>query len=158
MHVALAQGWWAILGSLLRMELDSMIRVIYLLRTPDARKRILASCVAGKGFGAIRDRQMVDAALAQNPWADAVYKFGNRFVHLTDAHDYAEVDPFQTYEYRDEVITFLNKQHRGKVPGRPLGDNSTFHDIAAYAPHVLDKITSNLCGYLDDLRAVVSEN
>lgn len=49
-RVALGEGWLAIVGSVLRMELDSMIRVIWLLRHPDAREQILASCVAGKGF------------------------------------------------------------------------------------------------------------
>ena len=102
MDVAMLHGWWAIVGSVLRMELDSMIRVIYLLETPDARDRILASCVAGKGFKADRhripDRDMIAVATAHNGWVDAVYKFGNKFVHLTDAHDYAEVDPFQAYD------------------------------------------------------------
>ena len=50
MEVALEKGWWAIASSVLRMELDSMIRVIYLLRRPSVRDRILASCVAGEGF------------------------------------------------------------------------------------------------------------
>ena len=35
MDVAITRGWWAIAGSVLRMELDSMIRVVYLLRRPD---------------------------------------------------------------------------------------------------------------------------
>ena len=155
-------GWWAIASSVLRMELDSMIRVIYLLRTPDARERILASCVAGEGFKdrgrRISDRKMIDTAAADNGWVDAVYKFGNKFVHLTDAHDYAEIDPFHGYEHRDEVIKYLNSYHRGRVSGRPLEDGSTLRDIAAYAPHVLDKITSNLRSYMQSLRAAVGEN
>ncbi len=159
MDVALERGWWAIAGSVLRMELDSMIRVIYLLHNPDVRDRTLASCVAGKGFkndrGRIADQKMIEVATGTNGWVDAVYKFGNKFVHLTDAHDYAEVDPFQVYEHRDEVIKYLNKYHQGKVPGRPLDDSSTLRDIAAYTPHVLNKITSNLNGYIERLHAEV---
>lgn len=162
MNVVMVHGWWAIAGSVLRMELDSMIRVIYLLRTPGARDRILASCVAGEGFKdhgrRILDGQMVDLAVADNGWVRAVYDFGNKFVHLTDAHDYAGVDPFETYEHRDEVIKYLNAYHGDRVRGRPLEDGSTLRDIAAYSPHVLDKITLNLRSYIKSLRVAVGEN
>jgi hypothetical protein len=137
-RVALDEGWLAIAGCILRMELDSMIRVIWLLRHPDTREQILASCVAGQGFKAgrtrISDREMAKDATEVNGWVQAVYDFGNRFVHLTDAHDYAVLDPFQAYEHRGEVIEYLNHYHRGKVPGRPVGDSSTLSDLAAYAP------------------------
>ncbi|MEU6789325.1 hypothetical protein ABZ912_59960 [Nonomuraea angiospora] len=160
MDIALERGWWAIASSVLRMELDSMIRVIYLLRNPDVRDCILASCVTGKGFrdgrGRVADRRMIDIAIGHNGWVDAVYRFGNKFVHLTDAHDYAEVDPFQTYEHKDEVIQYLNQYHGGHLSGRPLDDSSTLRDIAAYAPHVLNKITSNLNGYIGHLRGEVA--
>jgi hypothetical protein len=77
-------------------------------------------------------------------WERAVYEFGNAFVHLTNMHDYAEVDPFRAYEHRGEVVRYLNAYHRGKVLGGPLDDSSTLGDLAAYAPHVLEKISSNM--------------
>ncbi|MFG1961239.1 hypothetical protein [Nonomuraea sp. NPDC049028] len=160
MEIALERGWWAIAGSVLRMELDSMIRVIYLLHSPDTRDRILASCVTGNGFkdgrNRIPDRQMISVATGDNHWVNAVYRFGNKFVHLTDAHDYADVDPCQAYDQKDEVVNYLNRYHGGKLPGQPLGASSTLPDIAAYAPLVLDKITSNLLGYLERLREEVA--
>lgn len=155
MEIALERGWWAIAGSVLRMELDSMIRVIYLLNNPDTRDRILASCVTGNGFkderGRISDRRMIDIATHANSWVNAVYGFGNKFVHLTDAHNYADADPLQAYDRKDEVINYLNRYHIGKLPEPPLGPISTLPDIAAYAPLVLDKITSNLLGYIERL-------
>lgn len=162
MGVALDQGWWAIASSVLRMELDSMIRVVFLLHAGDARDRIVASCISGSGFSdggsRVSDRKMVDLATNTNGWVKRVYEFGNKFVHLTDAHDYAEVDPFQAYEHRDEVIDYLNQYHRGKVPGRVLDDGTSLRDIAAYGPHVLDKITSNLNLYLKELREAVTRD
>jgi hypothetical protein len=108
MRVALDNGWLAIAGSVLRMELDSMIRVIWLLRHPDTREQILASCVAGEGFKdgrtRISDRDMTEDAVNLNDWVRSVYRFGNTFVHLTNAHNYAVLDPFQAYEHRGEVI------------------------------------------------------
>ncbi len=156
MRVALDNGWFAIAGSVLRMELDSMIRVIWLLRHPDTREQILASCVAGEGFKVgrtpIRDGAMAADAANVNDWVQSVYRFGNTFVHLTNAHDYAVLDPFQAYEHRGEVIEFLNHYHRDKVPGGPVDDSFTLRDLAAYAPYVLEKITSNLDIHVRDLR------
>ncbi len=157
MRVALDEDWLAIAGSVLRMELDSMMRVIWLLHHSDTREQILASCVAGKGFKEasgkrIYDRDMAADAASGNRWVQAVYDFGNTFVHLTNAHDYAVRDPFQAYEHRREVIKFLNEFHPGKVPGGPVDDSSTLRDLAAYAPYVLEKITSRLDGYVRDLR------
>ncbi|TVZ05037.1 hypothetical protein EAS64_10475 [Trebonia kvetii] len=156
LRVALDNGWLAIAGSVLRMEVDSMIRLIWILRHPDTREQILASCVAGGGFRAgprrISDREMAAEAGREEGWVQAVYRFGNTFVHLTNAHDYAVLDPFQAYEDRGEVIEFLNRYHRGKVPGGPVDDSSSLGDIAAYAPHVLEKITANLDEYASALR------
>lgn len=155
-RVALDKGWLAIVGSVLRMELDSMIRVIWLLGHPDTSEQILASCVAGEGFKVgrtrISDREMAEDAAHVNGWVRAVYSFGNTFVHLTNAHDYAVLDPFQGYKHRGEVIGFLNHYHRGKVPGGPVDDSSTLSDVAAYAPYVLEKITSNLDIYVRELQ------
>ena len=158
MDVAMERGWWAIAGSVLRMELDSMIRVIYLLRTPEARDRILASSVAGKGFKdgerRVLDRTMVEVAVADNGWVRSVYDFGNKFVHLTDAHDYAETDALEAYEQRDEIIRYLNHYHGDTVLGRRLDDGATLREVAAYAPRVLEKITSNQRSYIATLREV----
>ena len=87
-----------------------------------------------------------------NDWVQSVYRFGNTFAHLTNAHDYAVRDPFQAYEHRGEVIEFLNHYHRDKVPGGPVDDSFTLRDLAAYAPYVLEKITSNLDIHVRDLR------
>lgn len=168
MKVALDHGWLAIAGCVLRMELDSMMRAIYLLRHPDVRDSILASCVAGKGFRVggkrIQDREvmedaekaMAEDAIHVSGWVKAVYEFGNEFVHLTNAHDYAVEDPFEVYDGRDAVIKYLNHYHANKVAGGPLdGSSATLHDLSSYAPYVLEKITVNLYIYLKNLRKSV---
>ena len=98
------------------------------------------------------DLEMAADTGNENGWVQAVYDFGNTFVHLTNAHDYAATDPFRAYEHRGEVIRFLNHYHTNKVPGVPVNDSSTLRDLAAYAPHVLEKITSNLDTYVRRLR------
>lgn len=132
--VALDKGWLAIVGCVLRMELDSMIRVMWLCGHPDTRGQVLASCVAGEGFKAggkrIPDIELLKEAAGEG-WERAVCDFGNAFVHLTNMHDYAALDPFQAYEHRGKLISYLNSYHRGKVPGGPLGHGSTLSDLAA---------------------------
>src|SRR5579871_5716006 len=72
MEAALDKGWLSIAGSVLRMELDSMIRVIWLLDHPESRGQILAACVAGEGFKAgrvsVRDIVMVNHAVSSHGW------------------------------------------------------------------------------------------
>ena len=50
---AVENKWWSIAGSLLRMELDSLIRVNYLRTHPNDGAQILSACVAGLGFGSL---------------------------------------------------------------------------------------------------------
>jgi len=143
-----------------------MIRVIYLLRHPSERQQILAASVAGLGFGIprpgrsdnvqrVHDSDMVELAVdREGGWVRRVYDFGNRFVHLTDAHDYANHDPFQRLPRSEQtdIVGYLNQYHGGKVSGDPLTTDSSYLEIAAYAPHVLEKVTSNTRTYLEELR------
>ena len=160
---AVQHTWWAIAGSVLRLELDSMIRVIYLIHQPrDRRNRILTACLTGKGFKdgthRIPDREMIETARNDNGWVRTVYDFGNKFIHLTDAHNYADpkADPFKNYEDREDVIKYLNSYHTGTMHGQRLDDTATFNDITPYAPHVLSKITSNINSYTRNLRETTS--
>ncbi|MEU6656857.1 hypothetical protein ABZ904_48070 [Streptomyces sp. NPDC046900] len=98
MTVAAERGWASIEIGILRQELDSMVRVIYLLRQPSAlRADLVASSISGdrwkiptdKGkMKAVTDRDMVEVAERLNGWTRNVYEFGCRFIHLSSAHDY----------------------------------------------------------------------
>ncbi len=84
--------------AILRQEVDSMIRVIYLLSITDLseRQRLIEASVSGnpwtiKGKKAqITDREMAELSGRLHGWVASVYKFGCAFIHLSSFHDYNE--------------------------------------------------------------------
>lgn len=86
--------------SVLRQELDSMVRVIFLLRqTLEERKHLISQTLNGERWkmrnkALVSDAYMVNLANTLNGWTKSVYKFGCLFIHLSWFHDYAFNDPF----------------------------------------------------------------
>ncbi|MEU8078774.1 hypothetical protein AB0B31_25460 [Catellatospora citrea] len=168
MPVVVEHGWWSLAVGMLRLELDSLIRVIYLLHQPQqVRNEIIASSIAGDGrfrletprgrLTTATDADMLNAAdrlLGLNGWVRRVYKFGCSFIHLSSAHDYLALDPFQALppDERLVIAEYLRHYHGGTVDPQ-----STFAEVTPYVPKVLTKISSNLELYVDDLRASRSQ-
>ncbi|MFF4118353.1 hypothetical protein ACFY0P_33595 [Streptomyces sp. NPDC001714] len=154
MPVAAERGWVSMEIGILRQELDSIVRVIYLLKQPSAlRADLVASSISGnrwriptdKGkMKAVTDRDMVELAQSMNGWTRNVYEFGCRFIHLSSAHDYLARDPFLALpiEEREIIAKYINHYHGH--PGGSVSASSSFNDIVAYAPSILKKISSNL--------------
>ncbi len=146
--------------SILRQELDSMIRVIYLLQITDLaeRQRLIKSTLNGSKWklqtqnGKLRDvtdREMVDLAQQLQGWTQSVYKFGCAFVHLSDFHNHLAENPFQKLSdaERQDILSHMRAYHGG-----PSHDNPDMKEISEYLPRVFDKIAGNLMCYLKDLR------
>lgn len=93
--------------SVLRQELDSMVRVIFLLsQTLEERNHLMNQTLSGQKWklrnnATVTDRQMVDLADTLNGWTKSVYKFGCAFIHLSAFHDNTQ-DPFRNLE-GDEI-------------------------------------------------------
>lgn len=145
--------------SILRQELDSMVRVIWLLSTKDMveRSRLIHDTLTGNKWtmttsnGKVRkltDREMVELAQKLQGWTQSVYKFGCAFIHLSDFHNHAVQDPFRRLpeSERQDILRHMRHYHGG-----PPGDNPDIEEIAHYLPHVLDKIAENLDCYLKSL-------
>lgn len=142
--------------SILRQELDSMVRVIYLLAQPDRtyRNQLIASAISGKTWTVkgsrhrITDRVMVDLAQKLHGWTRSVYEFGCGFIHLSNLHDYRTRDPLTQISpaERDTILEHLRYYHGG--PSNPA---PTFDDIVPLLPRVFDKIADNLACYLKQL-------
>jgi hypothetical protein len=145
--------------SILRQELDSLIRVLYLLSIPDLeeRKRLMAFTVRGERWSVltpknkmalVSDAMMVEVAEKFEGWARSVYKFGCAFIHLSNFHGYNAQNPLNSIseEEKADLLSHMRYYHGG-----PESDNPTFHELAYYFPRVFEKIKGNLECYLDSL-------
>ena len=141
--------------SVVRQELDSLIRIIYLLSIGDLtiRAELISRSVAGKGWkspkrGRITDREMLQLAERLHGWTRSVYRFGCAFIHLSNLHDYHDRDPMLSLsdEELSDVIGHLRAYHVG-----PRSNKPTFEEIVPYLPAVFEKISSNLECYIKEL-------
>lgn len=144
--------------SILRQELDSMVRVIYLLSIDNLgiRNQLINASVEGRSWiistdkgkkHKITDREMVDFANSLKGWAEYVYRFGCSFIHLSNLHDHLARDPMEAISEKEKeaIFNYMRQYHGG-----PLGE--TFRDLIPYLPNVFDKISSNLECYLKELQ------
>lgn len=156
MAFAADRGLISIAVALLRQELDSLVRVMYLLAQSDRaeRTRLVADAVNGVRWQTrtasgktewVTDKLMVEIADGFSGWARNVYRFGCAVIHLSNLHDHQARDPFQSLEFEDrEVVSFqLNHYH-----GANLSSSSTFTDVAPWIPAVLGKVSTSLDQYL----------
>ena len=151
MASAHATGWRSVEVAILRMELDSLVRVIYLNHRCDGARRVellTRATTPGIKFG-VHDRGMVDFAEVLTGWARRVYDYSNAFIHLSSQHDYGARDPFQDLDHdeRNAIAGYLQQYHGGAVAA-----NSKFEEVADYVPKVFDKIAKNLEIELDMLQ------
>jgi len=140
---------------ILRQELDSMIRVIFLLSLNDSAHRdsLIQDAVNGRIWkisnkGRITDREMVQLAGQLHGWTQSVYRFGCAFIHLSNMHDYRERDPMRELarEERSDILQHLRYYHGG-----PASDAATFQELVCYLPQVFEKVSSNLECYLKQI-------
>ncbi|HBP6163728.1 TPA: hypothetical protein L6A15_28335 [Pseudomonas aeruginosa] len=153
MHALLIANVPSQMASVLRQELDSMVRVIFLLSQPLPRRMsLIMASVNGEKWrnegkkGWVTDRQMVDFADGFEGWIRLVYDFCCRFVHLSSFHDYNSRDPMQMIDEvsRKSILDYCRRYHGG-----PNGDG--FHDLVPYLPDVLEKISENIEFYIEAL-------
>lgn len=145
--------------SILRQELDSLIRVLYLLSIPDLaeRRRLMACTINGERWkvttqngkqAIVTDSDMVAVSEKFQGWARSVYKFGCAFIHLSNFHGYNSSNPLDALsaEEKADILEHMRYYHHG-----PKSDNPTFRELAIYFPMVFEKVKGNLECYLNDL-------
>jgi hypothetical protein len=145
--------------SVLRQELDSMIRVIYLLSINNLteRQRLINLTIKGEKWKVrtpkgkwrnVTDQEMVNLSQQLQGWTKSVYKFGCAFIHLSDYHNHLAENPFDKLEKpeKKDILSHMRYYHGG-----PVHDNPDMVEIASYLPQILEKITSNLESYLKQL-------
>ncbi len=145
--------------SILRQELDTFIRIIYLGRISSIpeRERLMqltldgqkwTTLTANNKWRRITDSDMVLISNQVKGYISYVYKFGCAFIHLSDSHDYLNQDPFTKLSFSEilDVKTYLSQYH-----GFPRNQELTIHSFQRLIPEVFKKISSNMLYYTDDL-------
>ena len=141
--------------AILRQELDSMVRCIYLLSIRDRslRSRLIEQSLKGQPWTTqngkrVTDKEMVALSNKLQNWTQNVYKFGCAFIHLSGFYDSTGLDPLNSLpdDERNEIAQHLRYYH-----GFHMDSSTRFRDIEGVLPRVLEKISSNLECYVRDL-------
>ena len=141
--------------AVLRQELDSMVRVMYLLTQSFERRAILIDASVGgikwskeKSRAPVTDKEMVDVAQQLRGWSQSVYKFGCAFIHLSGLHDYNDRDPLAQLpvQERNDILEHCRCYHVG-----PATNEAEFSELIPFLPRVFEKISANLGCYLGAL-------
>ncbi|CCZ07408.1 hypothetical protein [uncultured Culturomica sp.] len=156
-NLLLQQGLYGQVMSILRQELDSMVRVMFLLSLQDIelREHFICQTLNGQKWTypnskrIVTDKLMVDLAADLNGWSLFVYKLGCAFIHLSAMNYYKNSNPFLLLpaSERDDIKRFLNHYH-----GFSLEEELNVDTIIPYFDKVFDKVSSNLTYYIDELR------
>ena len=147
--------------SILRQELDSLIRVVYLLSIPELNLRndLITQTLNNQPWSIktnngkikkITDSEMVELASGLIGWTRSVYKFGCAFIHLSGFHDYEYTNPFNNLSSEDktDILSHMRQYHGG-----PISNNPSFEEFVILLPAVFKKISENLECYIEHLES-----
>ncbi|CAN5878246.1 hypothetical protein BH23GEM7_BH23GEM7_07080 [soil metagenome] len=142
--------------SILRQELDSLVRVVFLLSQSDRayRHTLIEDSVSSRRWlrpnsrQPVTDREMVELTDTLHGWTKSVYSFGCAFIHLSSFHDHQVRDPLDQVSDRERnaILGHLRYYH-----GDPNGPSPRFTDVVPLLPMVFEKIADNLECYVEDL-------
>jgi hypothetical protein len=146
--------------SILRQELDTFIRIIYLgrLSDMDERHRLMKSTLDGdewkvqtvnKKWKKVIDKDMVDYANELFGYIRYVYKFGCGFIHLSINHNYKVENPFDILGYEDKINI---KQYLHQYHNYPIDLELNIKNFKPYIPNVFSKISDNMLYHNDELK------
>ena len=161
-HIAAGQllftnGYYGQLISILRQELDSLVRTVFLLsRDINTRQHFTDQTLQNIKWThpnsrlIVTDRQMVDLTDQLLGWTNSVYKLGCAFIHLSPMADYRNSNPFSqlTQTEADSI-----KQHLHHYHDFPLSSFLDVSTISSYLLKVLEKVSENLECYISDLES-----
>ena len=133
--------------SILRQELDSYLRIMYLLES-DKKELFISQTLAGLKWSYIKNGRkynITDAIILNNifdiqGWEKRVYDLGCAFIHLSNFHNYLLVNPFLSLSENDKksILQFIKDYHGIEL--QELNINT----IIPVLPLVMEKISKNL--------------
>ena len=145
----LSEKIYSLVGSIIRMELDSLFRLYYFnSRNENDKKTLLRQFHAGQPWHGekrlVRDRDMVNL-LARTlilDWATPIYDIGCAFIHLSPYHDWNnDNDPTRNIsnDVRETIVEHVKAHHQ-----KELSVNFTFDDLISITNDVFCKLRGNI--------------
>ena len=156
---AIKEKLYSQVGSIIRQELDSLIRLSYYECLSESdRQKIIKKFFAGEKVFP-NDTTLVNGVdskgllnkLPQLGWAKHIYKVGCEFVHLTQLHNWEQGEPqlnFTNAERQDIKTNVDWWQKEYMKTDFVLDINFGFKDLAAAAPGIFNKLRVNLLSML----------
>lgn len=145
--------------SILRQEIDTFIRIIYLgrLSSVHERERLINLTLNDEKWNVltvnnkmknITDKDMVDIASEVKGYVQYLYKFGCGFIHLSNYHNYKTENPFDRLSLSEQIdIKFYLHQYHGF----PIDSDLTIEIIEPLIPEIFNKISQNMLYYNEQL-------
>ena len=141
--------------SVLRQELDSYIRVMF-LETSTNKEHLMRQTLSGIKWNItsngqtikITDRYMLDNMkdYHMDVWeCEYIYKIGCFFIHLSKFHNYEIENPFAQYSEIDKqkIVQFIKSRHGYEKDASQLNVNNV-ETLIPFLPLIMNKISSNL--------------
>lgn len=111
----------AVMAPLVRLQIDSLVRVSYLAKAPKVEEVALYLITGGEFRGlkdadgkALSDRRLIEHAKELHPWIDDVYKATSGWIHFSPAHISAAVQMTPDDSDNESILKVF-----GGVPIRP---------------------------------------
>jgi len=140
---------YSLVGSIIRMELDSLFRLCY-FKSQDSKEQanLMKQFEKGQRWkgekGIVTDRKMVEyvANTLMLGWAIPIYDIGCAFIHLSPYHDWnSSNDPTRNIDnsVRQTIVEHVKSHHQ-----KEMDVNFTFDDLISVSNDVYMKIRGNL--------------
>lgn len=133
-----ANGHYGQIISVLRQELDSLVRTVFLLEKDlTTRQHFIQQTLQNikwtqpNSRTVVTDRQMVDLANSLHGWTNSVYKLGCAFIHLSPMANYKHENPFSQLPAHE--ISDI-KRHLHNYHSFPLAEDlkyDNYHSLPA---------------------------
>lgn len=145
--------------SILRQEIDTFIRIIYLgrLNSIEERERLINLTFNDEKWNKltlnnksrnITDKDMVNIASEVKGYVQYLYKFGCGFIHLSNYHNYKIKNPFDRLSLSEQIdIKFYLHQYHGFS----IQNDLTIEGIEDLIPNIFEKVSQNMLYYNDQL-------
>lgn len=142
--------------SILRQELDSLVRTVFLLSNDlGTRRHLIEQTLHNVRWTLpgtrtlVTDRDMVNLANRLHGWTNSVYKLGCAFIHLSPLADYRNTNPFDqlSVEETRDIMQHMHQYH-----DFPLNAPLNMETVGPYLQRVFNKVKMNLEWYINRLQ------